>query len=181
MCNLQIASSVPNGVEAARGLFARPTCAFRLASRVSAGLPSRLWALFTLLSVPGHPLLLQRGLIAVGMRVQRGDVAILHRVVANPSLQSPDDRVPVGPEGAARVPLERARLRILVDLDRVSHVVVVEVGPARDDLIKVRVRVRVVWIGSGLAVRNLGVRMRGVTSLLCATRCTHRFSLVFTS
>ena len=68
------------------------------------------------------------------MRVQRLDV-LGHGVVAHASHQRSDDRVPVGPKGAARVPLERARLRILVDLDRVPHVVVVEVGRARDDLI----------------------------------------------
>ena len=83
------------------------------------------------------------------MRVQRGDVAI-HQVVAHASLESADDRVPVGPKVAASVPLERARLRILVDVDRVPHVVVVEVGRARDDLIRLGVRVdrdSVLWIG----------------------------------
>ena len=78
--------------------------------------------------------------------VERREVTGLHGVVANASLQKSDERVPVGPVGAAGVPLERVRLCRLVDLNRVSHVVVVDVGRARDDL------VRVIGLGSGLGI-----------------------------
>ena len=76
------------------------------------------------------------------------------------------------------MPLERVRLRLRVDLNCVSHVVVVEVGRARDDL--------VIGLGLGLGLGielelGIGVRMRVITSCLCATRCTHRFALLFTS
>ena len=76
------------------------------------------------------------------------------------------------------MPLERVRLRLRVDLNCVSHVVVVEVGRARDDL--------VIGLGLGLGIGlelglGIGVRMRVMTSCLCATRCTHRFALLFTS
>ena len=91
--------------------------------------------------VCGHPRLFARRaagavVAAVLVRVERREVTD-HGVVANASLQKSEDRVPVGPEGAAGVPLERSRLRRPVDLNRVSHVVVVDVGRARDDLVRV--------------------------------------------
>ena len=96
-------------------------------------------ALLLLLGVLGQPRLLHSGIrAAVYVRVQRADVAELHGVVANASQQKSEERVPVGPIGAAGVPLERARLRRLVNLNRVPHVMVVEVRRARDDIVLVR-------------------------------------------
>ena len=85
--------------------------------------------------VCGHPRLFAFAVVLV--RLERRHVTGCHGVVANASLQKSGERVPVGPIGAAGVPLERVRLRRLVDLNRVSHVVVVDVGRARDDLVRV--------------------------------------------